>query len=491
MRSFFARNASSCAGRSAIALYPVTWNARARLRSGIHMCLGALLGMVSLASDCASAQSKSPENQPTEHETRKVKLSGSVRLRYEALNGQFRPGFDAKDDLVSVRTTVLAEYDSGPFHVGAELYDSRAYDTDSGSVLGTSEVNTLELVQAYVALDVSDVWGSRTDLRTQFGRFTMNLGSRRLVAADDYRNTTNGYTGIRADLKMGSAATATLFYTLPQQRRPDALDDLRNNHIGLDREGFDLKLWGGFVSKPKVFGKTLAEIAYVRLQESDRPSRPTRNRNLHSISARLILEPATHAVDYEVEGIYQFGSIRSGMTASATLLDVSAHFLHADLGYSFAGGWKPRVSLEFDYASGDGRGKSFTRFDTLFGMRRADLAPAGIYAALGRTNLITTGLRAEVTPTKKIDAFASARALWSASAIDSFSTTGIRDATGGSGRFAGYQVEGRVRYWLIPKKLRAELNAALLIKQGILVDAPNAPPFGNTRYASIALSYQL
>lgn len=59
-----------------------------------------------------------------------------------------------------------------------------------------------------------------------------------------------------------------------------------------------------------------------------------------------------------------------------------------------------------------------------------------------------------------------------ARATDSFSATGIRDASGASGSFAGHQVEGRVRYWLVPDRLRAEINAALLVKRGLLLDAP-------------------
>src|SRR3546814_15575078 len=59
-----------------------------------------------------------------------------------------------------------------------------------------------------------------------------------------------------------------------------------------------------------------------------------------------------------------------------------------DAGYSFGGSWKPRLSLEFDRASGDRRGGRQGRFDTLFGMRRADLAPAGLYNALARTNIV-------------------------------------------------------------------------------------------------------
>jgi hypothetical protein len=121
-------------------------------------------------------------------------------------------------------------------------------------------------------------------------------------------------------------------------------------------------------------------------------------------------------------------------------------------------------------------------------MRRADLAPAGIYAALGRTNIETIAVRAEASPSVRFDFFVNGRALWAASRTDSFSTTGVRDASGNSGRFAGYQLEGRARYWLIPKFLRAELNAALLIPEGLLRNAPNANPFGNVRYVSTALT---
>ena len=39
----------------------------------------------------------------------------------------------------------------------------------------------------------------------------MNLVSRRLVAADDYRNTTNGYTGMKADLRLADLTSASIF----------------------------------------------------------------------------------------------------------------------------------------------------------------------------------------------------------------------------------------------------------------------------------------
>jgi len=415
-------------------------------------------------------------------------ISGSVRARYETLDGQSRAGFGPDDQLYSVRSTLLAEYRGDGFRIGAELYDSRAYGSAPKSAIGTGEVNTMELVQAYIGTDIDAPFGKGSKAGLQLGRFMLNLGSRRLVAADDYRNTTNGYTGVRADLRLRDGSAATFVYTLPQLRLPDDLPSILDNESRFDRESFDLRLWGGLFSRPRVLGQAMAEISYFRLQERDRPGRPTRNRDLHTIGARLMRDAAAGKIDYEAEAIYQLGSIRASAAPGAAMLDVSAWFLHLDAGYSFPGALKARLSVEYDYASGDGPGGGFGRFDTLFGMRRADLAPAGIYAQIGRANISTPGIRLEVAPTPRLDGFIVYRAMWLADRTDAFATTGVRDATGRSGSFAGHQVEGRLRHWLVPKLLRGEINAAWIDKGRFLRTAPNAPRTGDTHYASFALT---
>lgn len=415
------------------------------------------------------------------------KLSGSYRVRLELLEGQPRAGFRAEDKQLALRGTFLAEYRKGPFRVVGELYDSRAYLTRPGSTVSSNEVNTFELVQAYLAADLKDVLGTGSSTQVQFGRMMLNLGSRRLVAADDYRNTTNSYTGLRADLKTRDGTTTTLIYTLPQVRLPDDLPSVRANATQWDRESFDLRLWGGLVARPRTLLGATAELGYLRVQERDGPGQATRDRDLHTVSTRMIREPKAGRWDFEVEGIYQFGGISESTAANAARLPVSAWFVHADAGYTFAGKGKVRLSVEYDRASGDGPGRTFGRFDTLFGMRRADLAPSGIYNSIGRANISTPGVRIEAAPGKRLDMFAVYRAMWLADPTDAFSTTGVRDPSGRSGSFAGHQIEGRIRYWLVPGFLRGEINAIWLGKGRFLRTAPNAPQTGDARYLSTVL----
>lgn len=417
-------------------------------------------------------------------------VSGSMRLRYETVDGQVRPGFNPSDELIDLRTIVTATYKAGPFRIGGEVYDSRSWLANTRTPISTNEVNTLELVQAWVGADIDHPFGPGTSLGLRAGRMQIDLGSRRLVAADDYRNTTNGFTGLRADLGL-KTLKATLIYVLPQQRRPDDLTAILDNKIGFDHEGFDQVLWGGIVSRPKTLGAATVELGFFHLGEHDTAGRPTRDRSLNTFDARVIRDPKAGIIDYELEGIYQSGRISTTIATGAPLVPVSAWFVHSDFGYTLPGAWKPHVSAEFDYASGDRAGGTYTRFDSLFGMRRADLGPVGLYNVVARTNVLTPGLRVEATPNKRLDLMLSYRLLWLAQATDSFSGTGVRDASGHAGSFAGQQLDARARAWIIPQRLRFEVDGVWLAKGRFLTDAPNAPPTGDSKYLSLNLTASL
>jgi len=446
------------------------------------------LPLLALVLPCSAWAEEAPTLQAAMGDPDDFRLSSSVRLRYETLDGQPRANFRASEEMLALRSTLLAEYDAGTVRIGAELYDSRAWLSGPGSVVSTTDVNTFELVQAYLAADIDGAFDEASKLGLQVGRFTLNLGSRRLVAADDYRNTTNGYTGLRAEARTSDGTTATLIYVLPQVRLPDDLPSVRDQDTRWDRESFDLQLWGGLVARPDTVAGATAEIGYLGLLERDWAGHATRNRDLDSFSARLISDPKAGRFDFEVEGIYQTGDVRTAAAPAAPEQKVGAWFVHADAGYMFPGAARLRLSFEYDRASGDAPGGKYGRFDTLFGMRRADLGPAGIYNAIGRANIETVGLRAEVAPGPRWDAFATWRAMWLAEPTDAFSTTGVRDATGASGSFAGHQLDLRLRHWLVPSFLRAEITGVWLAKGRFLETAPNAPATGDTHYLATAVT---
>ena len=56
------------------------------------------------------------------------------------------------------------------------------------------------------------------------------------------------------------------------------------------------------------------------------------------------------------------------------------------------------------------------------------------------------------------------------------------DPSGSSGRYLGRQIEGAVRYDLLPGNLRVEVGAAYLFQGSFARDAPNANGNGDPAY---------
>src|SRR3546814_89495 len=142
---------------------------------------------------------------------------------------------------------------------------------------------------------------------------------------------------------------------------------------------FDLVFWGGFLNKPNIIGKSSFVLFFLALDDDVSDTRLTRNRHIFTPGFRVFSDPEPGHADYELEAAYQFGDIRASSTADAAKLDVSAYFVHAEVGYQFKAPWSPRVSVEYDLASGDKRGRNYGRFDSLYGPRRSDFGPTCIY----------------------------------------------------------------------------------------------------------------
>src|SRR5690606_1151621 len=132
-----------------------------------------------------------------------------------------------------------------------------------------------------------------------------------------------------------------------------------------------------------------------------------RNRRLYTPGFRLLRAPAAGALDFEIEGASQFGEIRQTASPASPDLDVDAQTLHADIGYTFDAAWSPRLEFGYDYASGeeDATDGEWNRFDALFGPRRGDWGPSGIYGPLSRVNISSPNVRVEFKPNARTDGF--------------------------------------------------------------------------------------
>lgn len=416
-------------------------------------------------------------------------MEGSYRIRYETLDHPFRAGTSGSDQILAERLLLFVRFEGRNFYAGAELEDSRVQVDDRGTPLGTDDVNAGELLRAFVGFRSQNLLrrGDRFDV--QIGRITLGMGSRRLSARNRFRNTINGFTGLHATWTSPKGTRLQAFFTLPVNRKPSEFDRLARNDIELDHESLDVRFWGLHAARERFIGPVAVEADLFVLNESDSPRNPTRNRDLVTPGFRLHLPPSSGGWDFEVEAALQTGASRE--SANSAQLDHRAGFTHLQVGYTLDRPGSPHLEFLYDYAGGDVRpddGEN-NRFDTLFGARRFEFGPTGIYGAFARSNISTPGLRFTVKPDPRVDFFLGYRPVFLASRRDAWTTSGLRDGTGSSGRFVGQQLEGRIRFSQSKGVLRLEAGGAWLIPGAFLKRVAGAPGEGDPVYFYTQVSF--
>lgn len=400
-------------------------------------------------------------------------LSGSHRSRFETLDGQFRGARNGGDQAFLMRTLLKAKVSIQDWQFVAEMQDSRSeFDVaDSGTPLSTSVVNPFELLQAYVAMPL-------VNSQLRVGRFTMDVGSRRLVARNRFRNTLNNFTGLDWQWQSKNKQQLRLFYTLPVQRLVEG--NILDNKSAFDKQDDEVVFWGAYYHLPTLSWGDNAEVYWFALDEDDSLGRATSNRDIYTIGFRLYRKAKTQKFDYQIESVYQFGDSRSSRTAT-TDLEHKAHFQHIELGYSFQHSWNPRLVLQYDYASGDesNTDNDNNRFSTLFGARRFDFGPTSIYGPFARANISTPGLRLQIKPKQNVKVFFALRSFWLASNNDAWTTASIRNAASNNDSYIGTQIETRLRWDVLPKSVRLEAGAAHIFAGDLMKNAAK----GDSSYA--------
>ncbi|MFO0691988.1 MAG: alginate export family protein [Polyangiales bacterium] len=403
-----------------------------------------------------------------------LRFGAEERLRYEHLQNDFRAKTPGDWNAFVMRTLVTAELRFRWFALGGEFEDSRVYATD-GTPLNTNLVDAVEPLQAYAGVRLTDVAQDGDQLSITAGRMTLDVGSRRLVARNDFRNTINAFTGLDAQWTTKSRHLVRTFAVMPVIRRPTSASELADNAIEVDLEDTPTWLFGAFYASPVLFAETMVEAYVFGLDENDSARFQTANRHLVTPGFRLLRRPARGHVDYQLEAMGQFGHSHATTSATDTTnLLALAWAAHVQVGYRFEAAWSPRLAVVWDYASGD---RSPTddqnnRFDPLYGARRWEWGPTSLYGALSRSNMDSPGIRLELEPHRMVDAYVGYRACFLAAARDAWVTAGVQDTTGQSGKFIGNQFDARIRFTPFPRNLVFDVGGAYLLRGAFAKDAP-------------------
>jgi len=404
--------------------------------------VAALIAPTALAQDGSNAAATPLTLQEALDLPDNVRVDGPIRPRYETLGNPFMAGWTEDDEFLGLQTELRAGFDIVPaFTIGGELLDSRFI---AGNEAGgaASEIDTLEPAQLYLSWRPDDFLAVDAELDLTAGRFTMNAGSRCLVARANYRSIVASFDGARALRTSDDALEVTLAYTAPVSRAPSDPTSAVDNEVALNRSLDHTRFAIAHLDVPLPFGMA-GEVYLLDLDEEDGPQTATRDRDLATFGVRLHKAPEDNQFDFDIEYARQSGSVHETSGApDTTPLDHSAEMAHAEIGFRFDATWLPHLALQYDFASGH-RSPADTgnqRFEPLFGDRAFEFGPTSLFGFISRASLSSLGIRLEVRPDRESDAYVMLRDVRLDSATDSLANSSVRDATGLSGDHAGLQI---------------------------------------------------
>lgn len=411
------------------------------------------------------AASKTDNSATKSDESPWLDIGIEHRTRYETLDNRFRLGETGSDQQLPQRTRFRLEIKRviAPLGFMMEFEDARIHLDDSGSTVTNGMVDENDITQLYLRYSAKSLGTARLPGTIYAGRQSFDLGSRRLVARNRFRNTTNSFDAVRWVLGDGKAWQLTTFLSQPvfrRMRQPDV-------------PGRTGAFWGSFLSA-NFSSRFQNEFYYFGIREST-TSTKSYKRRFSTVGTRILKSPKAGEVSYEVEAALQFGKKQD--------LDHLAHFEHFSADYSFRAPWRPMITARYDYASGDsnpGDTRNGT-FDSLFGVGRFESGPTGIYTAFARSNISSPGWALKLSPTKKLKFAPSMRWFWLAQSRDKWVGTKLQDPSGRSGSYLGSQVELQLNY-NFSSYFQAEMGYNRFIKGSYPKRVPRSPGGEDSNY---------
>ena len=347
-----------------------------------------VFGIVFFCSNLLAADGFFIQNYLPKELKDKLKVSVEMRYRLEA-----RQDFDfsENDDRTSnendtfhlLRTRLMFDANlSESIRAFVQLQDARIFDTTPANRFSITFRDEFDLRQAYVDLRAKAISEALT-LRA--GRQELSYGDQRLVGAFDWSNVTQTFDGVKL---IYAAKKFTIDGFLTEKV---IIDRANPNHWYDDNEGFH-----GIYATYKGIDKHLFDLYYLYRNTSEpvlMGPNGTRKLNESTVGLRFRGDKVNN-FDYTFEGAYQFGKFGS--------LDVNAYMLIGLAGYTFNDlPWKPRIGLEWDFASGDKDTTDSERntFDNLWPTNHLFY---GYIDLVSLQNINAYHLIADIKPTKKL-----------------------------------------------------------------------------------------
>jgi hypothetical protein len=365
-----------------------------------------------------------------------LSLGGEARLKYELYkNYRWDPNAPDKDGYLLQRYLLSADLHlGGSIRVFGQLQSSLE-DGRAGGARGTDE-NSIDIHQLFAdfKLPLGDTGGDN-DVTLRLGRQEMLYGSQRLISVRDSPNIRRSFDAVRLLTKFGDWHIDA-FYSRPVEDDPGAFDDWGDNGT---------TFWGVYATHPIPFLKGAnADLYFLDLDRPDAEFvQGTGDEHRQSVGTRVFGKAG--GLDYNFEGVYQWGSFAGG--------DILAWTLASDTGYTFKdAAWTPRVGLRADIISGD-TFQSTTKLGTF-----NPLFPRGAYfgeaSLIGPANLIDIHPTLDLHVTEDVKVTADWDIFWRYSDHDGIYDNGGNVIRGpdGTAKFIGHQASIGVE-WQIERHM--------------------------------------
>ena len=327
-----------------------------------------------------------------------------------------------------------------PFRFAFEVEDAQRkfskYEIDD------RDYNRAEPINAYGEFHLKNGLGNNRPFSVKYGIQSFEFLDRRLIASNEWRNTTNTFQGFRVTLgKDQNNWSVDILGLQPLERLEYDVDKrIRNQFFG----GVigHIRQWSNLITiEPFYLGLNQSPLNQVKYNPTtfSFADNSRVGREIHTTGVRLY-NIYFSGFDYDISAIYQFG-----VNDLQKQQRHEAYSFLFDAGYTYNSKWKPRTGFFYGYVSGDRNPNDNTnqRFERLYGFAR----PWSSNDYVQMENVQTPKFVFEFEPITGVKIDTACVWFYLASATDRWNAANrIQDKTGKSGNYMGFEYNFRIRF---------------------------------------------